>query len=97
MTTPKLARDAGYPQSKVTSPAGATATRSDVLQGKGPFLLGIAGKTTDPRAILLMKTGEVIRAGRGDRTPSGTVLAIGADQVQLKTSFGHVLALTLAE
>lgn len=96
MANIRPAPDAVIPQSEVDSPAGDQATFEAILTGGSPMLIGISGTPDDRTAIILGKSGDILRAKRGDRVEHSTLLAIGETQVQLQTDKGGmVIALTL--
>ncbi|MDF0600158.1 hypothetical protein P1J78_05390 [Psychromarinibacter sp. C21-152] len=97
MANVRPAPDAVTPQSEVDSPAGDAATLETILLADSPMLIGISGGPEDRTAIMISTKGDILRAKSGETTESGTVLAIGEDQVQLQTEEGLVLALALPE
>jgi hypothetical protein len=52
---------------------------------KGTAVIGIFGSDAAPGALIREANGRVTRVEVGDRTPAGTVTAIGKDRVHLKS------------
>lgn len=59
-----------------TDTAARAATRSGVLRHGETTLLGLAGPEADLAALIRLPGGRVRRVKRGDRLPSGRVIAI---------------------
>lgn len=62
----------------------AQATQSGVLNRGTVTLIGIAGNTSAPRALILLQSGRVITAKLGKKTSVGTVIGINENTVVLK-------------
>ncbi|MEQ9693607.1 pilus assembly protein PilZ [Shimia sp. SDUM112013] len=69
---------------KTPARVAAQATQSGVLKKGTLTLIGIAGSTTAPRALILTQTGRVVTAELGKRSSVGTVVGISEDTVVLK-------------
>ncbi len=78
------------------SPAGDMATQSRALPLSQLALIGIAGRPDNRRALLRTRNGRILRVALGDRTPHGTVQAIGATELFL-TRAGRTTRLALPD
>ncbi|MDJ0629170.1 MAG: hypothetical protein QNJ44_13010 [Rhodobacter sp.] len=78
------------------SPAGKTATRPNALPLNKLTLIGITGRPDSRRALLRKRDGTILPVTTGDRTPGGTVKAIGADEVLLARA-GKTIRLSMPE
>ncbi|WP_372884775.1 hypothetical protein [Shimia sp.] len=70
------------------------ATQKAALPRHGLTLIGIAGRDSDLRALILLPSGKVITTRRGETTGAGTVLGIDATSVVLSRG-GRELRLAL--
>lgn len=65
------------------SPAGDLATQRDALPMKTLTLIGVAGRPDHRLALLRDRDGTILNVRYGDRTPGGTVQAIGESEIIL--------------
>ena len=79
-----------------TSPAGDMATQSLALPLAKLALIGIAGRPENRRALLRTGSGRILPVRLGDRTPHGTVQAIGPSELFL-TRAGRTTRLALPD
>lgn len=59
------------------------ATLPAALRLRSVTLIGIVGPTANPSALLRLSGGRILKLDVGDKSPAGTVAAIGGNAVRL--------------